>query len=249
MKKNLMSLLTLIGFVTIFAACSSDNDDSNRIKSPIVGTWTLDSVVKGDQMQQSPVQLVWTKKEGVAEEDFTINLGFMPMPIDEKVTTLIEQFAGAMLETVLQSVTFHNDANITAKYNEVTNDSENAKWVDSPKGLVSFSPMNETQIAVKLNIDAIVKEAEIADQSTIKLLNQFLSESIPVHYSINGEKLRCYVDLDFIGPKIDAIISVIKDLPEESLGSFGSIIQIIIPQIPGLLENTDVFEIGLRLKK
>lgn len=261
MKKNLFTLLTVFGLAGLFSACSSDGDktiDLVEIAGPaeIIGAWKLDVEYQPDEegwfdvMVVMPLSMKWERKEGVEDKDFSVHVMNTDI-IGEDAANLGGTFMSESLLKVLNKITFHSDVTITAEYADGSKDgSEEAVdiiWKESSKSLVSYHYKSKTQILVDLHLDEIIREADIKDQKMIDLMEEFLSEPIPVNYKRTDNKLSLYLGLDFLGPILDKMLPLVKDLPLDE--AMKTMVNGIVDQIPGLMENTEVFEISLNLKK
>ena len=244
MKKNLFTLLMVFGCISLFSACSSSDKDEVKIDSPIVGRWELNGQVDKDELIESPVFLVWEKKDNVAEKDFILNIG-MNLPIPT-VASMGEAVAGAQLMNLLKSVMFDESGNITAIYKDIEGD----KWLTSPKGLASYTISNSV-LKLSLNADKIISEAGITDQAIQKTLKDYLSEPYLIKYRLDGDDLACYIDLEFVTKNLDSLLETIDSLTDEQYDSIGGkdFIQNIAKQLPNLFEKTKKFEFGIKFKR
>ena len=109
MKKNLFFLFALICSVSLFTACSDDDDDNkggdeNLISGPMVGTWQLADVVKDEDgtFVSGPVVLTWETEPGAT-------LGGLPIMM---IPAMGNGFGSGMLVQVLKDITLGADGNI-----------------------------------------------------------------------------------------------------------------------------------------
>lgn len=242
MKKNLMSLLTLIGFVTIFAACSSDNNKDEKPKiedEALVAQWNVD---------KSPLILELKPKEDVPADQYTIAVPDIPnvMEAQDVSLELIPMFGPVVitpkLKAVLKSVSFNDDLSITAEYME----DGNVKV--SPKGLISYKVITKNELMqVQLDAKAIIKEAEITDELLVNIITQALKEPIQLKYNIEDDTLNCFIDMEIMTKLIPTIKAAIGNLELHEV--ILTEINNVIAQLPRIAEQTDIFKLGLSLVK
>lgn len=240
MRKKFMNLFALVGLVALFAACSSDNDDDNKkpsiVDPALVGQWNT---------TKESLLLNWTPADGVEPEDFTIHVPTIPEVMEEQdiqiafLTMMAGPMGSPMLQGVLKSVSFLENSDITAEYKE------DEVWKTSPKGLISYNVITINELmSVKLNASNIIKEAGITDPEVIKALTAAFKESISLKYKVEGDNLTCFIDKDLLNSFLPRIQSILSGLTLDE--SMLAMINGMLKQLPGIMEKTDVFEVGLK---
>lgn len=170
------------------------------------------------------------------------------------------------LQTVLKSVEFNEDGNVVATYL----DTESGSYAKSPLNIAHYNVLNDHQVALYLSPAVIAAVATKADENDLlgKLMEPLmnlvsyyapmLSQGIVMEYGVNTETgvMTVYLGHDFFqplgetasallsDPEIQEVINGLID-SEESLANFASIIKMLIPQLPGLLDSCTNFELGL----
>ena len=106
MKKNLFFLFALICSMSLFTACSDDDDD--KIKDPVIGTWKVTAVEldENNSVIGGSVFMTWEAPEDTY-------LSFLPV---SAIPSLAIQMGSVILPQVLQDVTLSADGNIVATY-------------------------------------------------------------------------------------------------------------------------------------
>ena len=237
MKKNLFFLFALICSMSLFTACSDDDDD--KIKDPVIGTWKVPAVE--------------------LDENNSVIGGSVFMPVSA-IPSLAIQMGSVILPQVLQDVTLSADGNIVATYSSAGIDLLGEKpitpvWETSPADYATFKLQGNGKMLLFLNLEKIIADANTkADITTvISQLLELVKNGIPVNYALsnNNEEVKIFIDKELMttiaamGP---AIAELIPDDPD-ALGSFGPMIKAILGDLPTAMSKTTKFELGLNLKK
>ena len=245
MKKNLFFLFALICSMSLFTACSDDDDD--KIKDPVIGTWKVPAVEldENNSVIGGSVFMTWEAPEDTY-------LSFLP------VSAI--QMGSVILPQVLQDVTLSADGNIVATYSSAGIDLSGEKpitpvWETSPADYATFKLQGNGKMLLFLNLEKIIADANTkADITTvISQLLELVKNGIPVNYALsnNNEEVKIFIDKELMttiaamGP---AIAELIPDDPD-ALGSFGPMIKAILGDLPIAMSKTTKFELGLNLKK
>lgn len=253
MKKNLFFLFALICSMSLFTACSDDDDD--KIKDPVIGTWKVPAVELDENNSVIGGCVFMTTWE--APED--TYLSFLPVSV---IPSLVIQMGSMILPQVLQDVTLSADGNIVATYSSAGIDFSCEKpititpvWETSPADYATFKLQGNGKMLLFLNLEKIIADANTkADITTvISQLLELVKNGIPVNYALsnNNEEVKIFIDKELMttiaamGP---AIAELIPDDPD-ALGGFGSMIKAILGDLPTAMSKTTKFELGLNLKK
>lgn len=243
MKKNLFFLFALICSMSLFTACSDDDDD--KIKDPVIGTWKVPAVEldENNSVIGGSVFMTWE-----APEDTYLSFAIPSLAIQMSV----------ILPQVLQDVTLSADGNIVATYSSAGIDLSGAitpVWETSPADYATFKLQGNGKMLLFLNLEKIIADANTkADITTvISQLLELVKNGIPVNYALsnNNEEVKIFIDKELMttiaamGP---AIAELIPDDPD-ALGSFGPMIKAILGDLPTAMSKTTKFELGLNLKK
>lgn len=243
MKKNLFFLFALICSMSLFTACSDDDDD--KIKDPVIGTWKVPAVEldENNSVIGGSVFMTWE-----APEDTYLSA----------IPSLAIQMGSVILPQVLQDVTLSADGNIVATYSSAGIDLSGEKppvWETSPADYATFKLQGNGKMLLFLNLEKIIADANTkADITTvISQLLELVKNGIPVNYALsnNNEEVKIFIDKELMttiaamGP---AIAELIPDDPD-ALGGFGPMIKAILGGLPTAMSKTTKFELGLNLKK
>lgn len=250
MKKNLFFLFALICSMSLFTACSDDDDD--KIKDPVIGTWKVPAVEldENNSVIGGSVFMTWEAPEDTY-------LSFLPV---SAIPSLAIQMGCVILPQVLQDVTLSADGNIVATYSSAGIDFSGEKpitpvWETSPADYATFKLQGNGKMLLFLNLEKIIADANTkADITTvISQLLELVKNGIPVNYALsnNNEEVKIFIDKELMttiaamGPAIAELIP--DDL--DALGSFVPMIKAILGDLPTAMSKTTKFELGLNLKK
>lgn len=222
MKKNLFYLFALVCAMSLFTACSDDDDDV--IDSPVVGEWTLQPLEVGDNatILSSPIQLA------VEPGDETIAL-FM---------NLGQQVLGQMLPEMLKKVEFLDNGKISATYVE-----DGVTKTDDTHA--SFAKVSDSQIKVYLHLD------EFKNEEMYQPFASLIAEGVPMNFAVNGNKMTILIEQSYLQnkvlPVVDALISNLntEDMDETLVGILGLWSTVFKPA----MVNATKLEVGLNLQK
>lgn len=253
MKKfiYLMAMVCTLGF---FTACSSDDDDNDKDyfvrNEKIEGTWKVQEA--GFDANGNSTGSVVLKWEGSDDAAITIP-GFnedKPYPIKYAIK-MAPMLLNTQLRSVLQDVTFNEKGQISATYKEESDDKD---WKVA-NDYASYQVVNENMITLFLNTTKITEDIDDAQEKAMitNMLDQFRT-GIPVHVSYPAvNKVRFYVDKDFVAPIIAMLYAQINKIPitgmdKEDLVQF-MILKSVVNQLPAIMDKTTKFEAGIELIK
>ena len=250
MKKfiYLMAMVCTLGF---FTACSSDDDDNDfKRNEKIEGTWNVQKPfdANGNPTGTGSVVLKW---EG--SEDATITIPGLieePYPVKDAIS-MAPMLLNSQLSRVLKDVTFNEKGQISATYKEEADDND---WKVA-NDYATYQVVNENMITLFLNTAKITEDIDDAQEKAMVagMLDQFKT-GIPVHVSYPAtNKVRFYVDKDFVAPIIAMLYAQVNKIPttgmdQEDLAHF-QILKTVVNQLPTIMEKTTKFEAGLELIK
>lgn len=252
MKKfiYLMAMVCTLGF---FTACSSDdeNDEKEFVRNEkIEGTWKVQDAVdeNGIPTGTGSVVLNW---EG--SDDATITIPGLiddPYPVKDAISTA-PMFLNSLLRSVLQDVTFNEKGQIYATYKEEADDND---WKVA-NDYATYKVVNEDMITLFLNTAKITEDIDDAQEKAMvsSMLDQFKT-GIPVHVSYPAvNKVRFYVDKDFVAPIIAMLYAQVNKIPntgmdKDDLEQF-EILKTVVNQLPTIMDKTTKFEAGIELMK
>ena len=252
MKKfiYLMAMVCTLGF---FTACSSDDDNDEKEivrNEKIEGTWKVQDAVdeNGIPTGTGSVVLNW---EGSDDAVITIpGLLDEPYPVKDAIS-MAPMLLNSQLSSVLKDVTFNEKGQISATYKEEADDKD---WKVA-NDYATYKVVNENMITLFLNTAKITEDIDDAQEKAMvsSMLDQFKT-GIPVHVSYPAvNKVRFYVDKDFVAPIIAMLDAQVNKIPatgmdKEDLAQF-MILKSVVNQLPTIMEKTTKFEAGLELIK
>ena len=251
MKKfiYLMAMVCTLGF---FTACSSDDDnnenDFNR-NEKIEGTWKVQDA--GFDTNGNSTGSVVLKWEG--SDDAVIEIPGLfdePYPVKDAIT-MAPMMLNSQLRSVLQDVTFNEKGQISATYKEESDDKD---WKVA-NDYASYKVVNENMITLFLNTAKITEDIDDAQEKAMitNMLDQFKT-GIPVHVSYPAvNKVRFYVDKDFVAPIIAMLYAQVNKIPTTGMDKEDQaeflILKNVVNQLPAIMDKTTKFEAGLELIK
>lgn len=252
MKKfiYLMAMVCTLGF---FTACSSDDDNDEKEfvrNEKIEGTWKVQDAVdeNGIPTGTGSVVLNW---EGSDDAVITIpGLLDEPYPVKDAIS-MAPMLLNSQLSSVLKDVTFNEKGQISATYKEEADDKD---WKVA-NDYATYQVVNEKMITLFLNTAKITEDIDDAQEKAMVagMLDQFKT-GIPVHVSYPAvNKVRFYVDKDFVAPIIAMLYAQVNKIPatgmdEEDLAQF-QVLKTVVNQLPAIMEKTTKFEAGIELMK
>ena len=252
MKKfiYLMAMVCTLGF---FTACSSDDDNDEKgfvRNEKIEGTWKVQEAGM-DPTTYQPTGSVVLNWEGSEDAVITIpGLLDEPYPVKDAIS-MVPMLLNSQLRSVLQDVTFNEKGQISATYKE---DADDADWKVA-SDYATYQVVNENMITLILNTSKITEGIDDAQEKAMitSMLDQFKT-GIPVHVSYPAvNKVRFYVDKDFVAPIIAMLYAQVDKIPttgmdEEDLAQF-QVLKTVVKQLPAIMEKTTKFEAGIELMK
>ena len=249
MKKNLFFLFALICSVSLFTACSDDDDnkggDENLISGPMVGTWQLADVVKDEDgtFVSGPVVLTWETEPGAT-------LGGLPIMM---IPAMGNGFGSGMLVQVLKDITLGADGNILATYSEKAPDLQNPvvpEWKESEVGYATWQKVDDSKILVFLNLEKIMGSMTKADQNALTELLQLVKNGIPVNVRYDEQQNPYFFIDKALVVKIAPLAAQLADLiPDTALGGMAGMLKGMLKDLPNAMAKTTKFEARLQMKK
>lgn len=250
MKKfiYLMAMVCTLGF---FTACSSDDDNDEKEfvrNEKIEGTWKVQEAGFENGNPTGSVVLNW---EGSNDATITIP-GLMdePYPVKDAISTA-PMFLNSQLRSVLQDVTFNEKGQIYATYKEEADDND---WKVA-NDYATYKVVNEDMITLFLNTAKITEDIDDAQEKAMitNMLDQFKT-GIPVHVSYPAvNKVRFYVDKDFVASIIAMLYAQVKKIPTTDMDNDDKaqfmILKTVVNQLPTIMDKTTKFEAGIELMK
>lgn len=247
MKKfiYLMSMVCTLGF---FTACSSDDDNNEndfKRNEKIEGTW---KVQDANGNSTGSVVLKWEGSDDAAIE--IPGLFDEPYPVKDAIS-MVPMRLNTQLRSVLQDVTFNEKGQISATYKEEADDND---WKVA-NDYATYQVVNENMITLFLNTAKITEDIDDAQEKAMvtSMLDQFKT-GIPVHVSYPAaNKVKFYVDKDFVAPIIAMLYAQVNKIPttgidKDDLAKF-QILKTVVNQLPAIMDKTTKFEAGLELMK
>lgn len=249
MKKfiYLMSMVCTLGF---FTACSSDDDNNEndfKRNEKIEGTWKVqDAGFDANGNSTGSVVLKWEGSDDAAIE--IPGLFDEPYPVKDAIS-MVPMLLNTQLRSVLQDVTFNEKGQISATYKEEADDND---WKVA-NDYATYQVVNENMITLFLNTAKITEDIDDAQEKAMVTSNQFKT-GIPVHVSYPAaNKVKFYVDKDFVAPIIAMLYAQVNKIPttgidKDDLAKF-LILKTVVNQLPAIMDKTTKFEAGLELMK
>lgn len=174
MKRKFLWMLLVAFTVGVFSACSDDDDNDNRIADPQgwAGTYGLGDLSVGDLDYGGAKPRPNVPLSGAFYIDWDTP-DTTPYNMGKMNAVTFRGILGIILPQVLNTVTLGEDGNITASYssdaitfdmsmlNQIPSIDEliaGKVWLQSPKDLAYWSEQSG-KLKVKLNVDAIIKQA------------------------------------------------------------------------------------------
>lgn len=250
MKKNLFFLFALICSVSLFTACSDDDDnkggDENLISGPMVGTWQLADVVKDDMdsFVFGPVNLVWEAPEGTM-------LGFLPV---KDVPPMANSLGSAMLIQVVKDITLGADGNILATYSEkapsMGSEPVVPEWKESEVGYATWKKVDDSKILVFLNLEKIMGAKTREDNNPLLAVLEIVKNGIPVNIRYDEQQNPTFfVDKALTDKLVPLIPQLVGLIPDDGLNGMAPLVKMMLNAVPDAMKVTTKFEVGLNMKK
>lgn len=216
-------------------------------KNDLTGNWKL---------AVQPLNLVWSAGDATIDLSGFSDIPELSRPIPVSMAApMIGELAGGVLRRVLESISYGEDGNITARYMK----KGASDWQSSPLNLAQYYIKNN-KLYVQLNIAQILatveankSKADIGSSEilkfleAIKLIAPYLSEGVPLSYSVSNGTAQVTLGYDVLG-KLFALLTD-EDLSGLILGKLPDNIKAVMAQIPGILEKTDDVHVTLILQK
>lgn len=231
--------------------------DVKMPQNALKGTWNVAA--------QQPLNFVWSAGNATLDLSHISDSPELSQPIPLSIAApILGNFAGSMLQQVLQNITFREDGNITASYKK----KDNAGWKTSPINLAQYY-VKDGKMYLQLNITQILatvqagrSKAEVFPSWINLLLNlaNYLSEGIPLRYNAADGKAQLTLEKDVIeklmalladdtlsGMIIEKILEDEKN--EEVKKEKKEMIVGILSQLPGIMKKTENISLTLNLAK
>lgn len=222
MKKNLFYLFALICSMSLFTACSDDDDD--KIDSPVVGAWTLQPLVLDDNtaIVTAPVQLA------IEPADPTIAV----------FVNIGQQVLGQMLPEMLKSVEFLDNGKIKATYVE-----DGTTKTDDTHA--SYNKVSDSQIRVYLHLD------EFKNEEMYKPFASLIEEGIPMNFTVKENKMTILIEQTYMQKKVLPVVdALIAGLDTENMDeTLAGILGLWSTMFKPAMVNATKLEVGLNLQK
>ncbi len=216
-------------------------------KNDLTGNWNLAA---------QPLNLVWSAGDATIDLSGFSDIPELSRPIPVSMAApKIGELAGGVLRRVLESISYGEDGNITARYMK----KDVSEWQSSPLNLAQYYIKNN-KLYVQLNIAQILatveankSKADIGSNEILKLLEAikliapYLSDGVPLSYSVSNGTAQVTLGYDVLG-KLFALLTD-EDLSGLILGKLPDNIKAVMAQIPGILEKTDDVNVTLILQK
>ena len=251
MKKfiYLMAMVCTLGF---FTACSSDDDNNEndfKRNEKIEGTWKVqDADFDANCNSTGSVVLKWEGSDDAAIE--IPGLFDEPYPVKDAIS-MVPMLLNTQLRSVLKDVTFNEKGQISATYKEEADDND---WKVA-NDYATYQVVNENMITLFLNTAKITEDIDDAQEKAMvtSMLDQFKT-GIPVHVSYPAaNKVKFYVDKDFVAPIIAMLYAQVNKIPTTGIDKDDSakflILKTVVNQLPAIMDKTTKFEAGLELMK
>lgn len=224
-----------------------------------------------------PIHLVWVSDTKAALEilpgytsEIDINdllLLALQIPLFGDGEVSVEQ----MLCNVLKDVTLGADGNVIATYMDAANGG--SEWTQSPANLAQYVIVNDNQLQLFLNPQAIManvakaaKASKTIDlgtilQQAITTLSPMLANGVPLTYVKEGDRLKVYLGTELLLPLMKGIVAPLfsdedfLNMVIEAMKSdpqFGGMAGMMIPTLkllPEIINTTTQLEIGLNFTR
>ncbi len=199
------------------------------------GTWNLN--------QSQVLSMTW-------ESTTNITIPDMGEFSTTQLSSMVPLLVNSMITEALQTISFGNDGNIVANYKE------DGAWVDSPLNIAQYY-MKDGQMYVQLNIPMLlqVTQTKAGAISTILDIAEFLpylSEGVPVKYTVDGTNAEVYADKDLLLPILSFIANnetITNAILAEIPADMQTLATALMPQIVEVINNTSEITVGLNLQK
>lgn len=242
----------------------SYNEWGNLQSIPLISNWESDKNLVIDFGFGSPTEYTMT-------QILTLVVSLPFIPVDEKTNISVGEIIGQLLH----QVKFESDGSLIATYL----DRKTNTVTTSPKGIANYVVEDDNNLKLILNpfaIDANVptdkdqnKEpnqmSEIMKGLAPMILeaidaNAKLSEGINMKYTMDGDKLQVCVDETLLLPVlklfapmlqnpdlINTIMEKVKQNPD--MAALAPMLEMVLKQIPDIVNSTTKIEIGLKFVK
>lgn len=210
-------------------------------ESEIQGTWNMADSKVLSLVWSSDKNLIIPDLTGATQEMQEIPVSMLSMILP----TLIDQ----PLKAALNTISFNNDGNIVADYNK------NGEKKVSPLNIANYY-MKDGKMYVQLNIAmllSVINQTKAGfDISTITQFLPLLSEGIPLTCSVDGNNASITMEKDLLVPILSFVVSneTVTNLILNSVSAeMKPLVELVLPQLPEVLNNTTEMKVSLNLKK
>lgn len=226
MKKNLLYLVMLFMSVSMFTACSDDDDDS----SPISGTWKLKKVEGAAEIMvniessNDSVTITYPATEGTPEESIVSS--------NEEFAAFFKMILGGIAGDYLSAlnwIEFQDNGDIRLSYT-----SEGTTTI-LPAGMVRHYPKGDKiYFGVSKDLLASLGDIDFSKISGIKEMHGDIA--MPLLYRTKGNETQLFVNKEMMMPFFDIAAGL---MPEMGY---------IVAGFKSAIAGTTTFELGLVLE-
>lgn len=255
------------------SSLSLDLTDVTLKNAALAGTKWVPTPLKADYTEE-PIHLIWESGKGVELMPgwelptqsvllIALRLGLIDAGAEEKVS------AEDMLCNVLRDITLGADGNISASYIDAANGGTSV--VKTPAHVAQYVVLNDHQLKVYLNLEAILANAQRLAASTkavdlgdliakaMQALLPLVTDGVPLEYTKADGKMTVYLNTDLLLPLLKSIVAplfmdeefvaqlieLMKSNPD--FGSMAGMAEGMLKSLPEIINTTTKVEIGLNL--
>ena len=224
MGKKLICLCLLIFSATLLNSC----DDKGNAKENLLGTWVL--------KPENSMDLTW-------ESPLTISIGGIDMPT-EAVALLAAKIGSDLMTEKLYSIDFKDDGNINVNHK----DDNSGRLVTEVYG--TYKVVNNNKLLYYPDVEKMLKGVQGIDHNKMEELKDLAKQGMPVNYVLMGQNLtdlRMYLDTNTIKEMKLLFPLLVASLLGGDIE--GDTVNVIIENLPALLDMTTKIELGLNFDK
>lgn len=255
------------------SSLSLDLTDVTLKNATLAGTKWVPTPLNDDYTEE-PIHLIWESGKGVEIMPgwelptqsvllIALRLGLIDAGAEEKVS------AEDMLCNVLRDITLGADGNISASYIDAANGGTSV--VQTPAHVAQYVVLNDHQLKVYLNLEAILANAQRLAASTkavdlgdlisnaMSALLPLVTDGVPLEYTKADGKMTVYLNTDLLLPLLKSIVAplfmdeefvaqlieLMKSNPD--FGSMAGMAEGMLKSLPEIINTTTKVEIGLNL--
>lgn len=241
MKKSFVCTCIALCVFTLFSFTN---------KKDFIGTWSLSKIEnsiddEGKKVFESgPVYIRWDMKADNTSKNAPT------------LAAIIPGLGSMIMQQIVKDITIQEDGHIIATYSDGGYNLESSTtpttWQKSAKEDITYKAENN-QIRVFFNVDKFI--ALLPDfgnnfsDSDMKQLRDIIQEGILVNYKVKNNTAAYYIDKTVIHQISPLLTAFVKNMKDTDFNQMGELIKYIAADIPALLEDTVVLEIGLNVEK